>query len=233
MDETVLPSDVGYSACFQQLQQQRDSRTWSQLPTGQHTSNKGPAVAAVKVLFSASAAPASSATHPSEMRAAVLWLAALAASASLAEAAIAAHEVTSLPGWDYALPSKQYSGFISAQDPATVVPGKERYLHYIFVEAENNPADAPVVLWSNGGPGCSSLEGYLMEMGPLTPDPSDPQAQRLKRNPYTWNLYANMLYLEHGVGVGFSYGNGGDIQLDDEADGNDVHWFLRNFFLHQ
>ena len=122
-----------------------------------------------------------------------MCLAALAVSASLAEAAIAEHEVESLPGWDYALPSKQYSGFISAQDPATVVPGKERFLHYILVLAENNPADAPVVLWSNGGPGCSSLEGYLMEMGPLTPDPSDPQAQRLKRNPYTWNLYANML----------------------------------------
>ena len=29
--------------------------------------------------------------------------------------------------------------------------------------------------------------------------------------------------------MGYSYGNGGDIQLDDEADGNDVHWFLRNF----
>ena len=30
---------------------------------------------------------------------------------------------------------------------------------------------------------------------------------------YTWNVYANMLYLEHGVGVGFSYSNGGDVQV--------------------
>eukprot|EP01046_Picozoa_sp_COSAG06_P026224 COSAG06_NODE_2247_length_7259_cov_24.660506_2_plen_206_part_00 len=166
------------------------------------------------------------------MRATLLLLL-LGASCVSVEAAIAAHRVTALPGWDYALPSAQFSGFISAQDPATVVPGKERYLHYVFVEAENSPATAPVVLWSNGGPGCSSLEGYMMEMGPLTPDPTDPKGKRLKRNPYTWNLYANMLYLEHGVGVGFSYGNGGDIQQDDESDGNDVHWFLRNFFFPQ
>ena len=57
----------------------------------------------------------------------------------------------------------------------------------------------------------------MMEMGPLRPDPTDPLGQRLTRNPWTWNLNANMLYVEHGVGVGFSYSNGGNVQLDDKA----------------
>ena len=159
-------------------------------------------------------------------------LAALVALPIGAHGAIAEHEVFSLPGWDYALPSRQYSGFISAE-AGTPTAGHERRLHYILVLAVNDPQDAPVVLWTNGGPGCSSLEGYMNEMGPLRPDPDDPDRKRLTRNPYTWQLHANMLYLEHGVGVGFSYSNGGDVQLDDEADARDVHNFLRNFFFPQ
>jgi carboxypeptidase C (cathepsin A) len=145
------------------------------------------------------------------------------------DGAIAEHEINALPGWDHPLPSRQYSGFISAEDVTT--PGHEKFLHYVFVEAENSPETAPVVLWTNGGPGCSSLEGYMNEMGPLRPDPADPDGQQLTRNPYTWNLHANMLYLEHGVGVGFSYTNGRNVELDDESDARDVHWFLRNFFF--
>lgn len=147
----------------------------------------------------------------------------------LAHAAISEHRVSSLPGWEWELPSRQYSGFISAEKTQT--PGHERMLHYVFVEAENNPETAPVVLWTNGGPGCSSLEGWMMEMGPLRPDPTDPSGRRLTRNPMTWSLYANMLYLEHGVGVGFSYSNSGDVHLDDESDAEMVQIFLRNFFF--
>jgi carboxypeptidase C (cathepsin A) len=76
-------------------------------------------------------------------------------------AAIDADEVTSLPGWSGSLPSKMYSGYIQ-------VPGDagSKYYHYFFTEAEvNNPKDAPVALWLNGGPGSSSLIGFFTENG--------------------------------------------------------------------
>ncbi|KAI5299689.1 Cell death protease, partial [Ascosphaera atra] len=65
-------------------------------------------------------------------------------------------------------------------------------------------ADKPrTLLWLNGGPGCSSLDGALMEVGPfrLTDD------HTLKHLDGAWNDYANILFVDQPVGTGFSYAN--------------------------
>jgi serine carboxypeptidase-like clade 1 len=66
-------------------------------------------------------------------------------------------EITSLPGWGSVdgskdLPSAQFSGYLTAETSK---------LHYWLVTAEENPEDAPTALWLNGGPGCSSLDGFI------------------------------------------------------------------------
>lgn len=74
-------------------------------------------------------------------------------------------------------------------------------LHYMFVESQNNPEKDPLVLWLNGGPGCSSLDGFYYEHGPYlfyTPE------AMLLENPYSWNLNASVIYLESPAGVGYS-----------------------------
>ncbi|ONK63869.1 uncharacterized protein A4U43_C07F19770 [Asparagus officinalis] len=46
----------------------------------------------------------------------------------------------------------------------------QRSLFYYFAEAEADPSSKPLVLWLNGGPGCSSVGvGAFSENGPFRP----------------------------------------------------------------
>ena len=46
----------------------------------------------------------------------------------------------------------------------TTTPGK--HMFYWYFEAQSGDADAPLVVWLQGGPGGSSLFGLFSEMGP-------------------------------------------------------------------
>ena len=105
-------------------------------------------------------------------------------------------EILSLPGLTQKPSFKQYSGYLKG--------GEDVFLHYWFVESQSNPAKDPVILWLNGGPGCSSIDGLLTENGPFRVQ-SDSKTVTLDKN--SWNTLANVLYLESPVGVGYSYYN--------------------------
>lgn len=76
-------------------------------------------------------------------------------------------------------------------------------LHYVFVPSESSPASSPVVLWLNGGPGCSSMEGFVKENGPFFF--KDWSTETVANN-YSWNKIANILFIESPSQVGFSTG---------------------------
>ena len=42
------------------------------------------------------------------------------------------------------------------------------HLFYYFVESEKDPVRDPLVVWMQGGPGCSGLSGLVYEIGKLT-----------------------------------------------------------------
>jgi len=68
-----------------------------------------------------------------------------------------------------------------------------------------------VLLWLNGGPGCSSLLGSLGENGPFMFRDGETE---LEPNMYSWNKFANVLYVESPPGVGFSLG-GDTVSFND------------------
>lgn len=84
----------------------------------------------------------------------------------------------------------------------TVDEVQDTQYFYWFAECDGcDAATAPVALWTNGGPGCSGLLGFMTEQGPFRPQADG----SLAANPYAWNKVANYLFIEQPVGVGFSY----------------------------
>ncbi|OQR86765.1 serine protease family S10, partial [Achlya hypogyna] len=118
---------------------------------------------------------------------------AAAALAVAVTAAVPEHKITELPGAVDAIPFDQYAGHLQLQSNG-------QKMFYWLVESEESPATDPLVLWLNGGPGCSSLGGFFTELGPFVVN-SD---LTLTRNPYAWNRKANVVFLESPAGVGFS-----------------------------
>ncbi|KAM3923061.1 lysosomal protective protein-like [Leptodactylus fuscus] len=136
-----------------------------------------------------------------------------------AEAAPEADEIIALPGINYQPSFRQFSGFLNASG------GK--HLHYWFVQCQGDPRSCPLVLWLNGGPGCSSLAGLLTEHGPFL---SQPDGSTLKTNKYSWNKIANVLYLESPAGVGFSYSDDKEYTTGDAQTAKDNYMALKDFF---
>lgn len=119
---------------------------------------------------------------------------------------------------------RQYAGYV------TVDEGHGKALFYWFFEAFEKPKEKPLVLWLNGGPGCSSIGyGQAEELGPFLTQKGKPE---LKFNDYSWNKEANLLFLESPVGVGFSYTNtSADIKtLGDSVTAKDSYTFLLKWF---
>jgi serine carboxypeptidase-like clade 1 len=108
-----------------------------------------------------------------------------------------ADQVLDLPGWDAPLSSRWFSGHVCAGEKE----GKMLFHHYMLLESERDPANDPVLVWSNGGPGAPSLFGLMVELGPILLR----KGGRMERNPYNWNKEANLIILNGPPPVGFSY----------------------------
>ena len=129
--------------------------------------------------------------------------------------------VESLPNYGYDN-STFYSGYLKVD--------KIKFFHYIYIEAEEDNEEKPLVLWLNGGPGCSSLNGWATENGPFTIKDND---TNFTENKYSWNKEANILYLESPAGVGFSYiksKKAKDYEIDDVISAEDNFKALQKFF---
>ncbi|GLJ48800.1 hypothetical protein SUGI_1029020 [Cryptomeria japonica] len=133
--------------------------------------------------------------------------------------------VRSLPGQP-AVSFRQYAGYVTVDQVAGTA------LFYYFVEAEKNATNLPLVLWLNGGPGCSSIGGgAFTELGPFFP--SGGLQNGLTTNSHSWNRVANLLFVDSPAGVGWSYSNSSSAySYNDERVANETMTFLMNW-LHK
>ncbi|XP_074282444.1 serine carboxypeptidase 1-like [Silene latifolia] len=129
-----------------------------------------------------------------------------------------------LPGQYFEIDFEQYGGYITVDAKAG------RALYYYFTEASNERYNKkPLVLWLNGGPGCSSLgEGLFEQNGPFK---VNKDGKTLYKNQFAWNKDASILYLESPAGTGFSYSNTtSDYNASgDDKTAEDAYIFLLNW----
>ncbi|XP_019193354.1 PREDICTED: serine carboxypeptidase-like 27 [Ipomoea nil] len=130
--------------------------------------------------------------------------------------------ISRLPGQPENVTFSQYSGYVTVDAEAG------RALFYWLIESPAN-GSKPLVLWLNGGPGCSSVAyGASEEVGPFR---VLPDGQTLTLSPYAWNKEANLLFLDSPAGVGFSYSNtSSDLITGDQRTVKDAYIFLKRWF---
>jgi len=119
-------------------------------------------------------------------------------------------------------------------------PGVEQWSGYFEVNATTNKnyfywafgpqsrrADAPVILWMTGGPGCSSSLALLVENGPCHINLVDGE---MYNNPWAWNKDAYLIYIDQPAGVGFSYSDKAGYDHNEKEVGEDMYQFLQAFY---
>jgi len=108
-------------------------------------------------------------------------------------------------------PSPWYSGYLTYE-----LEGHTIHTHYVLVMSERMHEDdeatqKPLIYWSNGGPGASSLFGLLTEVGPLWLNEEsfdDNKHSSLPKpiyNPYGWTRLGHVVMIDQPAPVGFSY----------------------------
>ncbi|XP_022741662.1 serine carboxypeptidase-like 17 [Durio zibethinus] len=137
--------------------------------------------------------------------------------------AVSFSTISSLPGFSGSLPFKLETGYIGVGDVE---------FFYYFIESERNPAEDPVVLWLTGGPGCTALSGFFLEIGPLKFNMVEYNGSlpTFALNPYSWTKVANIIFLDAPVGTGFSYSRTFQgFKTGDKKFANDGYNFMRKW----
>ncbi|XP_071931868.1 serine carboxypeptidase-like 2 isoform X2 [Coffea arabica] len=133
--------------------------------------------------------------------------------------AMAGSIVKFLPGFQGPLPFELETGYIGVGESEDV------QLFYAFIKSESNPESDPLILWLDGGPGCSSFIALFFGTGPVIVEPLsfDGTLPNLILNPYTWTKVVSIIFLDSPVGTGFSYAKtakasqSSDFQASDQA----------------
>ena len=104
------------------------------------------------------------------------------------------HKVVSLPGAP-TLSVSQYAGLLHADGT-----GDSNIFYWLF-ESARDPLKDPILIWLNGGPGCSSMDGLFIELGPYRMN----KDRSISKNVHSWHNFANLLFIDQPVGTGLSY----------------------------
>lgn len=99
---------------------------------------------------------------------------------------------TGIPEVDFDA-GESYAGTLSIDDNAD----NENQLFFWFWPSDNPNATDEITIWLNGGPGCSSLDGFFQENGPILWQSGTYKPQP---NPFSWTNLTNMVWVDQPAG---------------------------------
>lgn len=117
---------------------------------------------------------------------------------------------TRLPHIDFEIPPS-WGGY----QPISSKPNETRQLFFWMFPATGGVGQNDLVVWLNGGPGCSSLSGVLTEEGPIK---LNNLTRKAEFNKYSWTNLTNMLWVDQPAGTGFSRGSAKNQSMEQVAD---------------
>ncbi|GMI33752.1 hypothetical protein TeGR_g2201 [Tetraparma gracilis] len=144
--------------------------------------------------------------------------------------------VTSLPGLaPSAFPTPHFAGHISVTPGSFSASDPDRFFSWFFHPSAPSgaplseiPADTPLLIWLNGGPACSSMDGLWLENGPFRLSGAEPPS--IAVNEHSWHRApAYALYVDQPVGTGLSFTTHAKYPRSDAEVNEDFYGFLLNF----
>ncbi|SJX63706.1 related to KEX1 protein precursor [Sporisorium reilianum f. sp. reilianum] len=125
-------------------------------------------------------------------------------------------------------PLQMSAGYLPARPAAANGEPKDNaHLFFLLLRARHVPAKRKLIIWFNGGPGCSSFDGAMMEVGAWRMDGKGGLVW--VKDGASWNEYADILFLDQPVGTGFSYVNTNSYTTSLPQAADEVVHFLEQF----
>ncbi|CDO69772.1 hypothetical protein BN946_scf184766.g17 [Trametes cinnabarina] len=87
-------------------------------------------------------------------------------------------------------------------------------------------SDVPWGIWLNGGPGSSSMLGFIYENGPIRIGPDGSPSQ----NEYSWDHVADYIWIDQPVGTGWSTTDSDGYVHDEDEMGRDFPYIMKTYF---
>ncbi|KAK4777566.1 hypothetical protein SAY87_017753 [Trapa incisa] len=134
-----------------------------------------------------------------------------------------AKNVTTLPGYSGTLPFTLETGYTEV--------GEIEFFYY-FIHSQGNPGSDPVLLFMNGGPGCTGLNGLIYQIGPLNFNITDYTGglPSLIDEENAWTKTSSIIFLDAPVGTGFTYATStAAYSSTDTLTAQQVHAFIRKW----
>lgn len=116
---------------------------------------------------------------------------------------------------------ESYAGLLPISDKANASE-----LFFWFVPSANELAGDEILIWLNGGPGCSSMEGFLQENGPFLWQYG---TYLPVKNNWAWSNLTNVVWVEQPAGTGFSHVGSEGAPENEEESAAQFLGFFKNF----